>query len=210
MNEQLEGTYLGSESTEYLLQQVLALIQTGRGYSVNTIPAVLGRHTTIHADSPDNWCARGTRLTLPNSINLTNRTKFRTLVTSLPTTEDSFILIPAIYRYAGSVPGTTDSVCELVASGSAITLEEPGWVEIAELTETSILLQPTDTYYLTFLTNVTNLGLLGYSAVMTESTPWLSFNSVNLGNLSSAPANLIMDFETSISVFAELVLNATI
>ena len=210
MSEQLEGNYLGNESTEYLLQQLLALIQTGRGYSVNTIPAALGRHTAMHADNPENWGAHGTKLTLTNSITLTDRTKFRTLITALPATEDSFILIPAIYRYAGSIPGTENSFCELVTSGSAITLEEPGWVEVAELTETPILLQPNETYYLTLLTNITNLGLLGYSGVINGNTPWLSFDSTNLGNLDSAPANLIMDFETPNSVFAELVLNATI
>lgn len=199
MGTYTEGNFLGENSTEQLVTELIRQIRYSKGFSIQTLPIATGRTTNLPGGD-NNWVAYGTMLEVSEAIYLTNRTKFRFLVPMSMTGSESTV-IPAIYRYSGVNEQTNLPECTLIAYGDSLNAEQGGWYEEAmNLTENNVLSTANIYYFVYIYDTRSSLSMLGSPGTHNEHTPYISFSTL-LDTVTSAPETLEMTAEAVLHAY---------
>lgn len=206
MSKYTEGNYLGQDSTEYLITQLLDNIRNFKGFCVQTFPAVLGRPIVLTGSS-DIWTAHGTLLSISQKVYLTEETKFRFFITA--ELSNSPQIIPAIYRFSRIDAQTDLPIANLVGYGDASTILDSGWCikTISHLVETS--LSPTWYYYLVLFYKIDGtLNVLGNPGIHSEYYPYFTFTT-QVDSVSPVPESILMTNESNINLYGSIYLEGS-
>lgn len=204
MSEDLIGNYLGPIGTEYLIEQLLLKIRNNGGFNISTHSISASKRVQAPASELQNWTAHGTMFTVPRALYLDERTKFSTLIPDNFPTEENQKFIFSIYRYTGLDEVTELPTGTLVCSSDSLYIDEPGWKELSIDTICESKLTTDSVYFFVYLYNIASIGMLGCLGTSGTATPWVSFVTSNLGDISAAPSTLTMQTESPIRLYGNI------
>ena len=168
-----------------------------------TMPiAAATQNVSLNAGTSTQWAAHATLFTPFNDAILSSNSKIKI---SVPQVVSGGFLILALYTYSVD-PDTNDKILTLKRSTNIITMPATYcYIEGTLENGISTNVNASDLNYLVVLTNSNGCAVRGTAGNNANFTPYTSMISNNLGTLTAAPLSFVINGETGLNIYAEII-----